>query len=208
MFIISRRVGEQDIRFEYFTRMCHAQPSSTLVLSPEIIFAIRRNDGDNGCDVKIQCKDCSIIYLIIKIILKTLRCPPTKNCVTLTKFPTVFLEQHTSHLWMEEVWDCWIHLNKHSTHPVFSLHQAKHPKQQSTAMTTGIATSTVLATEKELPEFLAGLKGGGEIVVEACGTTWFRGVPDRKRIFMYGINIYQTAQGRKTWTSLILVSRC
>ena len=64
-------------------------------------------------------------------------------------------------------------------------------------MTTGIATSTVLATEKELPEFLAGLKGGGEIVVEACGTTWFRGVPDRKSIFKYGINIYQTAQGKK-----------
>ena len=48
-------------------------------------------------------------------------------------------------------------------------------------MTTGIDTSTVLATEKELPEFLAGLKVGGEIVVETCGTTWFRGVPDRKR---------------------------
>ena len=75
MFIISRRVGEQDIRFEYFTRMCHAQPSSKLVLSPEIIFAIRRNDGDNGCDVKIQCKDCSITYLIIKNNFKNTKMP-------------------------------------------------------------------------------------------------------------------------------------
>ena len=30
---------------------------------------------------------------------------------------------------------------------------------------------------------MAGFKGGGEIVVEDCGTTWFRGVPDRKRYF-------------------------
>ena len=51
------------------------------------------------------------------------------------------------------------------------MQYATHPKQQSTAITTGTATNTVLATEKELPEFLAGLKGGGEIVVEDCGTT-------------------------------------
>ena len=50
------------------------------------------------------------------------------------------------------------------------LQYATHPKQQRTAITTGTATNKVLATLKELPEFLAGLKGGGVIVVEVCGT--------------------------------------
>ena len=50
------------------------------------------------------------------------------------------------------------------------MQYATQPKQQRTAIPTGTAISRVLATLKEPAEFLAGLKGGGVIVVEACGT--------------------------------------
>ena len=64
-----------------------------------------------------------------------------------------------------------IQSSKHSPYPVLILQYARQPKQQRTAITTGTATNTVLATLKELPEFLAGLRGGGVIVVEVCGIT-------------------------------------
>ena len=133
-------------------------------------------------------KNNSVIYLqitiIIKITLKTTgNALQIKTVWHLPYFPTVFLEQRASHLRTEVVRDCSIHFNMNSTHPVFILHHATHPKQQSTAITTGIATSTVLATLRVVPVLVAGFKGGGAIVVDDCGTTWFRGVPDRKRYF-------------------------
>ena len=54
------------------------------------------------------------------------------------------------------------------------------PKQHKTAIPTGTATSRVLAKLMEPAEFLAGLKGGGDIVVDSCRTTWLRGVPNPK----------------------------
>ena len=52
-----------------------------------------------------------------------------------------------------------------STYPVLILQYAKQPKQQMTVITTGMATNKVLATLKELAEFLAGLRWDGLIVV-------------------------------------------
>ena len=68
-----------------------------------------------------------------------------------------------------------------STHPDFILHHATHPKQQPTAITTGIATRAVLAALRVVPALEAGLNVGGAMVVDERGTTWLRGVPDPKR---------------------------
>ena len=78
--------------------------------------------------------------------------------------------------------DCLIHFNMNSTHPFFILHHATHPKQQPTAITTGIATRTVLATLRVVPALEAGLNvGGAMVVVEERATLGLRGVPDPKR---------------------------
>ena len=85
-----------------------------------------------------------------------------------------------------------------STHPDFILHHATHPKQQPTAITTGIATRTVLATLRVVPVLEAGFNVGGAMVVDERGTTWLRGVPDRKRYLVRNQNI--PASTGKTWT--------
>ena len=78
--------------------------------------------------------------------------------------------------------DCLIHFNMNSTHPFFILHHATHPKQQPTAITTGIATRAVLAALRPLAALEAGLNvGGAMVVVEERATLGLRGVPDPKR---------------------------
>ena len=78
--------------------------------------------------------------------------------------------------------DCFHPFNMNSTHPDFILHHATHPKQQPTAITTGIATRAVLAALRPLAALEAGLNvGGAMVVVDERGTTWLRGVPDPKR---------------------------
>ena len=101
--------------------------------------------------------------------------------MTLTLFSNCCLGQRASHLGKEVVRDC-NPFNMNSTHPDFILHHATHPKQQPTAITTGIATRAVLAALRPLAALEAGLNvGGAMVVVEERATLGLRGVPDPKR---------------------------